>query len=92
MRLICVPKNSGASGNETANEFTRDSSAQQSAGPLATLEISRQNIMQNIMGWLLNQYMTLWQSYRNSDRQSQQLISGTRLTAWDRLPLTQNIV
>jgi len=27
--LICVPENSGASGNEIADEFTRDSSVQQ---------------------------------------------------------------
>jgi hypothetical protein len=69
-RLISVPENSGASGNEIADEFTRDGSAQQFAGPLATLEISRQNIM-HIMCWLFNQHMTLQQSYQHLDRQSE---------------------
>ena len=32
VRLVYVPKNSGAGGNETAYVFTRDSSAEQFAG------------------------------------------------------------
>jgi hypothetical protein len=34
-------------------------SAQQFAGPEPTLEISGQNIMHKIMGWLFNQHLTL---------------------------------
>ena len=42
--LICVPENSGAGGNEIADEFTKDGSAQQFVGPGPTLGISGQNI------------------------------------------------
>ena len=55
----------------------RDGSTQKFVGQESNLRISGQNIMQNIMGWLFNQLMTLQQAYQNSDRQSQQLISGT---------------
>jgi len=79
--LICVHENSGASGNEIADEFTRDSSVQQFVGPEETLEISKQNITHNIAGWQFNQHVTLQQSYHHSDRQSQQLIYGTSLAA-----------
>jgi len=65
--LICVPENSGASANEIADEFTRDSSVQQFAGPEETLEISKQNITHNIMGWEFNQHETLEQSHHHSD-------------------------
>jgi hypothetical protein len=61
--FICDPQNSGAGGNEIADEFTRDSSAQQFAGPEETLDISNQNFTHNIMGWLFNQHITLQQSY-----------------------------
>ena len=79
VRLVYVPENSGAGGNETAYVFTRNSSAEQFAGPELTLQISWQNVTHNIMGWLFNQHMTLQQMYQHSERQSQQLISGTSL-------------
>jgi hypothetical protein len=54
VRLVCVPQNSDGCVNKNGDEFTRDSSAQQFAGPEPTLVISGQNIMHKIMGWLLN--------------------------------------
>jgi len=56
---ICDPKNSGAGGNETADEFTRDGSAQRFAGPAENLDISNQKFTHNIMGWLFNQHITM---------------------------------
>jgi hypothetical protein len=81
VRLIYVPENSSAGGNQIAYVFTRDSSTKQFAGPEVTMQISRQTITHNIMCWLFNQHMTLQQMYQHSDRQSQQLISGTSLAA-----------
>jgi len=39
VRFICVPENSDAGGREIADMFTRGGSAQQFAGPEATLGI-----------------------------------------------------
>jgi hypothetical protein len=67
VRLICVPDNSDEGGNEIPNEFTRNSSTQQFAGPEPNLGISGHNITPKIMGWLFNQYLTLQQSYQHSE-------------------------
>jgi hypothetical protein len=47
---MCVPLNYDAGGNEIADEFTRNSSAQQFVGPEPTFGISRQNITPKTMG------------------------------------------
>lgn len=73
------------SGNEIANELTREGSVHQFVGLQPTLGISKQNIRQRINSLLCDQHIHLWKSLTSTQRQAWELISDPNLTAKIRL-------
>jgi len=80
-----VPGHSGVRGNKITDKLTRDGSVQKFVGPELSLGVSRQNVRRKIKCWLDNQYLTRWRALGSTQRQAQELISGTSPGAKTRL-------
>jgi ribonuclease HI len=74
--LFWVPGHSGGRGNETAEQFAKDGTLRQFAGPQPALGVSRHNTRRKIQRWMDNQRMAM----------ARKLISGPNPTAQTMLP------
>ena len=77
--LYWVPGHAGETGNEITGRLARSGSGQRFIGPEPFLGVSRQNISRNLKRWMKNQYLALWRSPCNTQRQARELISGPDL-------------
>jgi hypothetical protein len=84
VELYWVREHAGVQGNEIAEKLTRDGSVQKLVGPKPFLGVSRQNI-RKIKCWMDNKHLARWQGPSSTQRQAQELISGTSPGAKTRL-------
>jgi hypothetical protein len=85
VKLIWVPRHSGVGGNDIPDEFAREDSAHHFLGPKPALGISRQHIRQKVMGWIFNQYWTLWPSLTSTHWQAKEIILRSNLAVKTKL-------
>jgi hypothetical protein len=76
-----VPVRAGIRGNEIADELARGGSGLRFFGPEPALGVSRRDTQNMPNRWLANQHRARWRSLGDTQRQDQELISGSSLSA-----------
>jgi hypothetical protein len=72
--IFWIPGHAGIRGNEIADEFAREGSLYQFAGPQPAFRIFRKNKNEKMKCWLDNQHMTLRQCLTSTQRQACDMI------------------
>jgi hypothetical protein len=74
--LYWILELAGVRGNEIADILERGGSIQTFIESELSLEVSRQNIKNNIKLWVNNQHLAMWHVHFSTQRQARKLISG----------------
>ena len=80
-----VPRHGVLGGNEITGKLARGDSVQKFVGPEPSLGVSRQNIRNNIIGWVDNRHLAMWRGPGCTQRQVRKLTAGRSPTTKTRL-------